>query len=145
MLIILFLVSCQNLKHESCALKGSKQKGAGGGQEDSEGFVHWGCVHWNPACCSPRGTACHWNCSQIQAAGPQNQLCTPQREPGGWRDRDSPVGHLGPQPAVCESPSSELGKEGKPGFCLSPIEAGCLQPLHLCSPPSPLWKLGLSY
>lgn len=45
MLIILFLVSCQNLKHESCALKGSKQKGAGGGQEDSEGFVHWGCVH----------------------------------------------------------------------------------------------------
>lgn len=42
MLIILFLVSCQNLKHESWALKGWKQKGAVRGQEDLEGFVPWG-------------------------------------------------------------------------------------------------------
>lgn len=114
------------------------------GQKDSEGFVPWGarlCTHTaeNPACCSPRSTGWHWKCSQIQVtAGPQKQLCTLQREQGGWGDRSSTVATWAPRQLFVRAQPVALGKAGKPRCCLCPIEAGCLQPLHLCSPPSPL-------
>lgn len=48
MVIILFIILCQNLKHKSWTLKGSKQKGALRGQKNLERFLPQGargCVH----------------------------------------------------------------------------------------------------
>lgn len=79
MLIILFLISCLNLKHDSWALEGSKQKGAVRGQEDSEGFVPWGarvCTHGRKSCLLlPTGNAPKFRSQQ----GPKSSFA-PSRE-----------------------------------------------------------------
>lgn len=122
MLIILFLISCQNLRRESWALKGSKQKGAGGGQEDSEGFVPWGtqvCTHGdvcteNPPPGALPGTG---NAPKFRQQGPKSSLA-PSRE--SWE-----VEGTGTTPWAIWAPSQlfvrahpvTLGKAGKPGCC----------------------------
>lgn len=153
MLIILLLISCQNLKHESWALKGSKQKGAGGGQEDSEGFVPWGarvCTHRdvcseNPAAAPHGALPGTGNAPKFRQQGLKSSFA-PSRE--SWEVEGTGTAlwaTWAPSQLFVRAHPGTLGKAGKPGCCLCPIEAGCLQPLHLCSPPSPLWKLSLSY
>lgn len=145
-LIILFLVSCQNLKHKSQALKGSKQKGALRGQEDLDGSVPWGahvctegCVHRKTCLLLPTG---RWRAQQVlpysdHSRAPKAALHPPERV-GRLRVGTGAWATWVPSQLFVKAQPATLGKAGKPRRCLCPIEAGCLQPLHLCSPPSPL-------
>lgn len=137
MLIILFLISCLNLKHDSWALKGSKQKGAVRGQEDSEGFVPWGarvCTHGRKSCLLlPTGNAPKFRPQQ----GPKSSFAPSRESREAEGTGTAPWATWAPSQLFVRAQAVALGKAGKPRCCLCPIEAGCLQPLHLCSPPSP--------
>lgn len=118
MLIILFLVSCQNLKHESWAFKGSKQKGA----VRSEG-LRGVCALGSTTVHTHSRKSClllpteHWLALEMlpnsgHSRAPKAALHPPERA-GRLRGQEQHCGHLGPQAAVCESSASGAGKGGE--------------------------------
>lgn len=158
MLVILFLILCQNLKHKSWTLKGSKWKGGLRGRKTLERFVPQGarvCVYtWMYAHkqlpIAPHSVLAYSISAPISRSqwGPwPKSSFAPSKESWEIEGMIRTMGHLGPQPAILWKCSQLSWETWESVIAACPLlrQDGCLQPLHLCTPPSPLWKLCLSY
>lgn len=142
MLIILFLILCQNLKHKSWTLKGSKRRGARRGQTiyapGSMRVCAHGCTHIKSYLLLPT-VILHivYLCPDHSgASGPKAALHLPRRA-GRLRVQSGPWAP-GYQTLCCQSVGSRAGEHRQASPLPLPAGAGHLQPLHLRTRPSPL-------
>lgn len=143
MLIILFLILCQNLKHKSWTLKGSKLRGVLRGQTisalGSTCVCTWMYAHKKlptaPYSVLARSVSVPVSRSQW-GLWPKSSFA-PSKESWETEGTVRTLGTWVPDIVLSERGQQSWGAWAGVALPL-PAGAGRLQPLHLCTPPSPL-------